>query len=77
MSKQTTRQRLAQINGVGPQNLNEAFTRQHYIAVANILAKHHGDATSRQIAEEMANLFAADNSRFDRSRFLTACGVEA
>ena len=28
------------------------------------------------IAEEMCSIFAADNPRFDRGRFLKACGIE-
>jgi hypothetical protein len=28
------------------------------------------------IAEEMCSIFAADIPRFDRSRFLKACGIE-
>ncbi len=28
------------------------------------------------IAEEMCSIFAADNPRFDRNRFLKACGIE-
>lgn len=29
------------------------------------------------IANELANLFAKENDRFDRDRFLTACGVQS
>jgi hypothetical protein len=77
MSKQSTQRRLAQINGVAPQVISEAFTKQHYIAVAKILAKHNGDATAREIAEDLADLFAGDNAQFRRAQFLTACGIEA
>jgi len=32
---------------------------------------------ARQIAASMANYCAADNPRFDRARFLAACGVQS
>lgn len=32
--------------------------------------------TRLQIARTMANMLARDNSRFDRDRFLAACGVK-
>lgn len=33
-------------------------------------------ATRRWVAVHIADLFAADNNRFDRARFLKACGLE-
>ena len=32
---------------------------------------------AKSIAHDMANHMQADNSRFDRSRFLKACGIQA
>lgn len=61
--------------------LTEAFTRQHYNAVAKIIANHmkHADGATEivlnTIANDMADLFKDDNPRFDKGYFLTACGV--
>ena len=32
---------------------------------------------AKSIAHDMANHMAADNARFDRARFLKACGIQA
>jgi hypothetical protein len=66
-----TQSRLAQINGVAPQVITEAFTRQHYVAIANIF-KNNG--TVESIAESLADLFEQDNAQFRRAQFLKACG---
>jgi hypothetical protein len=68
--------------------LTEAFTRQHYIAIAKIIAdarqakSHTGvdigdgiDEACDTIAVALANMFAIDNPAFDKGRFLTAAGV--
>jgi hypothetical protein len=64
-----------------------ALSRKNYEAVAAIVA---GDAlippivdgwdrgyeTAREeLAKSLASYFAQDNERFDRARFLAACGV--
>lgn len=58
-----------------------AFTRQHYVAIAEILkraAKEYssseGPYAVEQIARDLADLFKRDNPSFDRQRFLSACG---
>ena len=43
-------------------------TRNSYLAGARQQAKF--------LAEEMCSIFAADNPRFDKARFLKACGIE-
>lgn len=64
------------------------FTRQHYKAIAEILQSERSFAIDieghcynckeriRHIIVEMADYFATDNSRFDRQKFLAACGLE-
>jgi hypothetical protein len=54
------------------------FTRRHYRAIADLIA--HGmaelDQSGRQyVAECLSDLFAGDNARFDRTRFLKAAGA--
>jgi hypothetical protein len=71
MSKQSTQRRLAQINGVAPQLISEAFTKQHYIAIANIIADTDD---RRDIAQKLADMFANDNPQFRREQFIKACG---
>lgn len=62
--------------------LTEAFTKQHYIAIAKILKDEHEESVSageRQkvsaIAHRLASMFANDNAAFDKERFLSAAGV--
>jgi hypothetical protein len=54
------------------------MTRQHYINVAEIIkAFPHGStgASQAKLAQEFAEMFGADNPRFDKERFYIACGV--
>lgn len=64
------------------------MTKKHYIAIAAIIAAGeplHGkdeketkalQAYREIIAGELADYFATDNPRFNRTRFLQACGIE-
>jgi len=57
------------------------MSRKHFVAVARVLASQLATDASRypavkSIAEGLAEVFAAENPRFDRTRFLRACGVE-
>lgn len=63
------------------------MTRKHFIAIAALL-KSNGivkpaagfdegyAAATDNIAEELATMFANENPRFDRARFLEACRVD-
>ena len=62
------------------------FTRQHYKAIAEIIReqKEHvrvftghmmAEAACKDIAAQLADYFAKDNPRFDREKFLNACGI--
>ena len=48
-----------------------------YEMVARVLFETHGVVVSNKLAERFADEFARDNARFDRARFLRACGVRA
>lgn len=65
------------------------MSKQNYIAAAAVI-KHSVDAREEEpdfypdgagmeaimeVAKGLASMFGADNSRFDRARFLTACGL--
>lgn len=49
-----------------------SMSRKHYVAIARAvdLADNKVD-----VAYNLASIFANDNPRFDRARFLEACGV--
>lgn len=58
------------------------LTRQHYKAIAEIVKQNtvvtgavmcHVKRTA--MVEDLANYFAQDNPRFDRAKFLEACGL--
>lgn len=62
------------------------FTKQHYEAIAKIIKQEiewsesyqtEGVRTNtcKHIALDLAQYFESDNPRFDRKRFLEACGV--
>ena len=62
------------------QRLAEAFTCQHYNAIAAILQKAMGGsririATVSEIAEALAEMFEKDNPGFDKGIFLARSGV--
>jgi len=42
---------------------------------ANRAVTAHDQAMLRILSREIAGAFAADNARFDRDRFLAACGT--
>ena len=55
------------------------MTRKNYVRAAEILSGLNANGFEVSGYEELCNafadMFAADNSRFDRERFLTACGL--
>lgn len=59
------------------------MTRKHYEAIAAAI-REESDAfptdlvvrgTLERLASALGGVFAADNPRFDRARFLAACGI--
>lgn len=51
------------------------MTKKLFIAVARIISEQADPAIRRSLAESFAAIFAAENGRFDRDRFFTACGL--
>lgn len=49
------------------------MSRKHYVLLAQHIAQIADDAARYAAATAVANACAADNSRFDRSRFYAAC----
>ena len=50
------------------------FTRKHYEKIADILKEHRESnfVSHDLLADKFAELFAEDNPRFDRTRFIEA-----
>lgn len=59
---------------------DKKMTKKHYKAIAKILFNGNRDDKYAfviyPIMQDLANYFAQDNPRFDRERFLEACGYE-
>ncbi len=65
------------------------MTRKDYVAIAAAIKAHTyssnaeintrnaAEGTRQHIAEELADVMARENPRFDRARFLAACGVQS
>jgi hypothetical protein len=53
------------------------MTRKDYVMIADVLAVAWWASSDQRnhIAHDLADALEADNPRFDRARFLTACGV--
>lgn len=51
------------------------MTRKNFIAIAAVIAAAGPHATPADIARKLAVIFKDDNSRFDREKFLAACGA--
>lgn len=51
------------------------MTKKHFEAMARITASISNDDTRLFVAAQQADYFANINPRFDRNRFLAACGV--
>lgn len=59
------------------------LTRKHSKAIAEMVARYTvphttypGDMVQLNFVNALADYFVADNPRFDRERFLSACGIE-
>ena len=66
-----------------PPNKEEVMTRKDYVMIAEILKANREDFVQGDegmsllyiLSHQIANGLQEDNPRFDRARFLTACGV--
>jgi hypothetical protein len=58
-----------------------AFQKRHYEMIARRIDKTRDEFPLSNalltLGQRLADDFAADNPRFDRARFLRACGIEA
>ena len=51
------------------------YTRRHYVDIARLVSKFPPKERKEE-TEKYCRLFAADNPRFDRAKFMKACGVK-
>ncbi len=51
------------------------FTRQHYIAIANVISDFSKGGYDLQLVARFADYFGDDNPSFDYLRFYKACNV--
>lgn len=49
------------------------MTKKHYEAIASAIKTSHNLETA---TKKLADYFSTDNPKFDRTRFLQACGIE-
>lgn len=55
------------------------MTKKHYEAIAAMFKPymvHPTQNVARPLVKDLADYFATDNKNFDRTKFLTACGVQ-
>jgi hypothetical protein len=58
------------------------MTRKHYEKMAGVIRRHrqedngYASGAIHSIADDLACIFEADNPRFDRAKFFTACGLD-
>ncbi len=53
------------------------MTRKDYVAIARAIALVRGDCDGLvPLVEELCAIFKADNPRFDKDRFISACVQE-
>ena len=53
------------------------ITKKDYKAIAEIIEEHlRNKEVCLPFANELADYFEKDNEKFDKDRFLKACGVE-
>lgn len=57
--------------------IKEGATRQDFRMVANLIAKIEDPELRRSSAEDHARMFALQNPRFDREKFLAAAGADS
>lgn len=65
-----------------PRTSRSKFQRRHYQAIAEVLilsvnsqAHLFAELSARELIDRFADLFSRDNPRFDKDRFLSACGL--
>lgn len=58
------------------ETLEEAFTRKHFVAIADTIKQVTDHKVRKQMADAHIQVFKKDNPRFDEARFKKAAGVD-
>jgi hypothetical protein len=58
------------------ETLEEAFTRKHFVAMADMIKQISDHKSRHQVADSHIALFKKDNPRFDEGRFRKAAGCD-
>ena len=56
--------------------LLDEVTRKHFQQVADIIKSHEDHAKRKELAQHHADIFATQNPRFDRAKFMKAANVQ-
>ena len=57
-------------------DLEESVTRKHFQQVADLIKSHDSHDKRKELAQHHATIFAMQNPRFDRSKFMKAANVQ-
>jgi len=52
------------------------MTKKHFQAIADAIKPYSESRVAMDIAKTLAKVFHDDNPRFQRARFLKACGID-
>lgn len=56
--------------------LEESVSRKHFQMVADVIKSHDDHDKRKELAQHHATIFAAQNPRFDRAKFMKAANVQ-
>jgi hypothetical protein len=60
---------------VEEEQLDEASTRKHFVATAQTVSAIQDEKERKKHAEIHADRYSKENPRFDRNKFMKACGI--
>lgn len=58
------------------EEIEEAVSRKHFQMVADVIKSHEDHDKRKELAQHHATIFAAQNPRFDRAKFMKAANVQ-
>ena len=58
------------------ESIEESVSRKHFQMVADVIKSHDNHDKRKELAQHHATIFAAQNPRFDRAKFMKAANVQ-
>lgn len=58
------------------EEIEESVSRKHFQMVADVIKSHDNHDKRKELAQHHATIFAAQNPRFDRAKFMKAANVQ-